>query len=283
MPCGPAELRIPSLDNTPSGSWGTVEHLPLLGMRRRGNTCYVLSVSQVLLRVPAVVEWARQHHSQGCAAEETSCVVCSLWRTYQQLLQCAETRSVEPPPLAKEKARVGWQFRGNRQHDVFEFFDEFLACARRAEIAAGRSTVWPGDTGGHASCYARGSALRVRGRGTASMHAVPATSARLVRECACVAPVAFSVAWGACDGVGDVSRCLRSWDGRRAAGRGNGVRESGMQVHNVAHDAATHRRRSEHSGDSSSAGRGATPAGRCRGRARSAWAAGDGVGGGGVP
>ena len=144
MPYGPAELRIPNLDNTPSGSWGTIEHLPLLGMRRRGNTCYVLSVSQVLLRVPAVVEWARQHHSQGCASQRTSCVICSLCGTYQELLEWAETRRVDEPSLVKERARVGRQFLGNRQHDVFEFFDKFLACARRAEIAAGRSNVWRG-------------------------------------------------------------------------------------------------------------------------------------------
>ena len=118
--------------------------MPLLGMRRLGNTCYVLSVSQVLLRVPAVVEWARQHHSQGCASQRTSCVICSLCGTYQELLEWAETRRVDEPSLVKERARVGRQFLGNRQHDVFEFFDKFLACARRAEIAAGRSNVWRG-------------------------------------------------------------------------------------------------------------------------------------------
>jgi hypothetical protein len=57
--------------------WNTTKDVPLRGMfRGRTNTCYVVSVAQVLLRIPAVLDWAICHNAGGCPAEGSACVLC---------------------------------------------------------------------------------------------------------------------------------------------------------------------------------------------------------------
>ena len=67
--------------------WNTTKDVPLRGMfRGRMNTCYVISVAQVLLRIPAVLDWAICHNAGGCPEEGSACVLCALFQTYSQLL-----------------------------------------------------------------------------------------------------------------------------------------------------------------------------------------------------
>ena len=78
-PCAPAEVLIQALDDVPFGSWETTKDVPLRGMRNVGNTCYLNSVAQVMMRVPAMLEWAKDHYAGNCPHEESSCVLCAFF------------------------------------------------------------------------------------------------------------------------------------------------------------------------------------------------------------
>ena len=81
VPVAPAEVAVAGLGVVPVGGFATSEVLPLRGMRRVGNTCYVLTTAQVLLRTPGMREWLIKHGEDGCPREQTSCVLCSLFMT----------------------------------------------------------------------------------------------------------------------------------------------------------------------------------------------------------
>ena len=144
VPCSPSAVGIVALNGLEPGSWETVARVPLRGMTRAGNTCYVISVAQVLLRVPAVVEWMTRHNTDGCAQEQTTCVLCALFHTYCQVLDGSCVRRSCLPVLAARRCLVDDEFSDAEQHDIFSFFDAFLHRARSAEIDAGRYSFWGG-------------------------------------------------------------------------------------------------------------------------------------------
>ena len=139
-PCAPTAVSIRALDELSAGSWEMTSAVPLRGMKRVQNTCYAVSLSQVLIRTPGMLEWATQHFA-GCALHE-SCVVCALFQTYSQVLSGFGRGEDLLPVLARRRAQVSGVFAGARQHDVFEFFEQFLDKARRFEINANRSGIW---------------------------------------------------------------------------------------------------------------------------------------------
>ena len=81
VPCSPSDVGILLLHVLPRGSWATTAQVPRFGMRNIGNTCYVNSVAQVLLRTPAMLEWMCRHNADGCPHADTGCVLCALFRT----------------------------------------------------------------------------------------------------------------------------------------------------------------------------------------------------------
>jgi len=134
VPCAPREVAIPVLRAVSRGDWGSTCNLPLRGLRRMVNTCYVNSASQVLMRIPAVFEWMEEHAKQ-CPGHP-SCVVCSLRGTSAQVL--AGGCRHEHPVIAQRREQISETFAGDGQHDVFEFVENFFAKARKLEIEAGR-------------------------------------------------------------------------------------------------------------------------------------------------
>ena len=145
MPCSPSDVGILLLNGLPSGSWATTAKFPRWGMRNLGNTCYVNSVAQVLMRTPAMCEWMCRHNADGCPHSDTGCVLCALFRTYGQLLRGGAGDALRcRPVLAEQRGEVGEVFRDNNQHDVFEFFESFIDRARAREIEAGRHGPWDG-------------------------------------------------------------------------------------------------------------------------------------------
>ena len=141
-PCAPTAVSIPALDDVPFGSWEMTSAVPLRGMMRVDQTCYAVSMSQVLIRTPGMLEWAVKHH-EGCPRPE-SCVVCALFLTYCQVLAGFGRGQDALPVLPRRRAQVSGVFAGAHQHDVFEFFEKFLSKAREFEIASNRSGVWGG-------------------------------------------------------------------------------------------------------------------------------------------
>ena len=143
VPRAPTEVTIPALDEVPRGSWSTTGDVPLRGLSNRLRfACYVNSVAQVLMRTPALLEWMMWHSAEGCPSEETSCVLCALFRTYCQVVGGLGGGSASVPVFVARRGHVGEVFEGTLQHDVFEFLEHFLERARSAEIASGRYGLW---------------------------------------------------------------------------------------------------------------------------------------------
>ena len=71
-------------------------------------------------------------------------MVCALFRTYCQVLAGFGQGADSVPVLAAQRQLVGHQFAGDDQHDVFEFLEGFLDCARSWEMAAARCSFWAG-------------------------------------------------------------------------------------------------------------------------------------------
>ena len=79
VPVAPSEIGIAAMNQLSRGSWETVRHVPLCGIRNLGETCYLSCVAQVLIRTPAMLEWLKQHVADGCrSGQEGFCVLCSL-------------------------------------------------------------------------------------------------------------------------------------------------------------------------------------------------------------
>ena len=143
VPVAPAEVAVAGLGVVPVGGFATSEVLPLRGMRRVGNTCYVLTTAQVLLRTPGMREWLIKHGEDGCPREQTSCVLCSLFMTLGQMESGFGMRGRRvQPSLALQRSRVGAVFAGDEQHDVCEFLQAFLDQAATGEVEDGRYGMW---------------------------------------------------------------------------------------------------------------------------------------------
>ena len=126
--------------------------VPLRGMPRPGNSCYIVSVTQVMLRVPAVFEWLRWHAARACPDRENgTCAACAMWQTYQQLLTGFGRHGRADPVSVRCRAFVDLnqrapgqpgEFDNAGQHDVFSYWGKWLFGVRDAEVLAGRFAMW---------------------------------------------------------------------------------------------------------------------------------------------
>ncbi len=117
----------------------------LAGLRRPGNSCYVVCAAQALLRVPAVAVWL-QWHARQCGAggddeaRAKNCAACCLWRSRRSL---GASMTAPAADLIRYRELVDARFADGRHHDVVEFVAGLLQRMRAGEAAAGRSAPWP--------------------------------------------------------------------------------------------------------------------------------------------
>ena len=76
VPVAPSEIGIAAMNQLSRGSWETVRHVPLCGIRNLGETCYLSCVAQVLIRTPAMLEWLKQHVADGCRSGQEGLLLC---------------------------------------------------------------------------------------------------------------------------------------------------------------------------------------------------------------
>ena len=145
-------VAVPEMDGLTGGAWEDVTALPAVGMGNLGNTCYASSMSQVLLRTPAVLEWLQRHFGEsGCPRRDSglSCVACSLYSTARQCVHVGLCGVVQRPQLSQERAGVGAWYGDTEPHDAGEFLGHFIDVATAAEQAAERAAPWsPGEMDG---------------------------------------------------------------------------------------------------------------------------------------
>ena len=114
-PLAPTQVSIPRGSVSMDG-FVQAESVPLRGLFRKGNTCYVLAVAQVLMRTPGMHEWILKHREKDrCNRATTTCVLCSLGKTLEGVVRPGRFGiSRVPPAIANDRRRVGEQFAGKR-------------------------------------------------------------------------------------------------------------------------------------------------------------------------
>ena len=144
-PSAASEVVVPGVDGVGRGAWESAWRLPRVGMANLGNTCYVASVAQVLLRTPGVLDWVQAHGiGGGCARARgrLGCVVCALQGTLRQMQDTAGKRACMRPAIAVRRAWVHEQYSDRAQHDAGDFLAFLLQQASVVEEEAGRWAFW---------------------------------------------------------------------------------------------------------------------------------------------
>jgi ATP-dependent DNA helicase PIF1 len=122
------------------------------GTGTRTGMSYVVSLLQVLLRLPALSAWLSEH-AQHCSEAQTAeqraerCASCVLWRSRAAFEDRPGRRSLAQ--LVAHRSLAGSRFGRGAENDVVEFLEGLLAEMARIELAAARAKIWPdmGDAG----------------------------------------------------------------------------------------------------------------------------------------
>ena len=144
VPVAPQQISIPGLQGLGYGDWSLAAVVPLRGLFNYDNTCYVLSVAQILMRLPAFVDWMLYHLENACDGKNGGCSLCALGLTYQQVLAGWSYGSRPVPVIAARRTEVSAEFAGAEHQDACEFYNMFLARARERELNAMRFGRWDG-------------------------------------------------------------------------------------------------------------------------------------------
>ena len=114
-------VALPAFDGLPGAGvpevWETCAKYPRYsGLRNQGFACYVTSVAQVLLRIPAVALFLQRHERHCEVGVEGGCVTCVLRATQHELV--AQSGK---PLLVVKRGVVDESFAAEGQHDVADF------------------------------------------------------------------------------------------------------------------------------------------------------------------
>ncbi|KAK9457159.1 hypothetical protein V1511DRAFT_152951 [Dipodascopsis uninucleata] len=97
------------------------------GLINNGVTCYMNSVLQVLLHVPAMVEYLLRMHKNDCTKNE-SCVMCAFQKLTEECYSDGrKARGPIYPRIILKKMRAnGSKLSEHRQEDAHEFLRQFI-------------------------------------------------------------------------------------------------------------------------------------------------------------
>jgi hypothetical protein len=142
VPCAPQDVLIRALSAVPRGTWSSACRLPQKGLTNIGNTCFANAAMQMLLRLPAFVEWMNEH-CKRCDRHDR-CVLCALHDTRLQLLaaECLAPVPIMALRLGLLDSPISGSLANGRQHDAVEFVDRLLRRIRNDERDAGRLGPW---------------------------------------------------------------------------------------------------------------------------------------------
>ncbi|KAK9466645.1 hypothetical protein V1512DRAFT_163090 [Lipomyces arxii] len=96
------------------------------GFINNGVTCYMNSVLQVLLHVPAMVEYLLHVHRKDCTVGE-SCIMCAFCKLADECYPSSPRRKpIYPRFILKKLKQNGARFSDHRQEDAHEFLRQFI-------------------------------------------------------------------------------------------------------------------------------------------------------------
>ncbi|TFK43749.1 hypothetical protein BDQ12DRAFT_675495 [Crucibulum laeve] len=89
------------------------------GLYNSGNTCFLNSALQCLLHTPPLLRILLSHSKEGCRADKTFCMTCSL---RQVAVQAHTTKTAfSPSPVSNRLQTIAKHMRKGRQEDSHEF------------------------------------------------------------------------------------------------------------------------------------------------------------------
>ena len=140
----PASVAIHGWDGVPAGSWSSVAGLPRIGFENRSNMCYANSALQVLLRTPAVAEFAKWHTPERCGigGRPDVCIGCCLHQSFVEVSSIRPAAGALKPSLVRHRRLAGGDYDNDGQQDASDFVRHVLEQLVEVERRAGREAPW---------------------------------------------------------------------------------------------------------------------------------------------
>lgn len=118
----------------------------LVGLENLGNSCYVSSIIQMLLRIPSFSSIYSdplniERHQKMCRRDASVCVVCQMNKLAFQIMKVGGKKSVAPWMLRRVLVNGHSEFSSGRQQDAAEFMMHFFKVLQRSDPEGGAKVM----------------------------------------------------------------------------------------------------------------------------------------------